>query len=67
MRFISGKSYMLYPGRIYAYEADKSLRIVTKSRLMLFNGLLLCRSSPFMTCLFISMLPTSNHRNFKNR
>jgi hypothetical protein len=36
--FISGKN-MLYPGRICAYEAYKSLRTVTLSCLMLFNGL----------------------------
>ena len=40
--FISGKN-MLYPGRICAYEADKSLRTVTLSRLRLSTGLLLCR------------------------
>jgi len=59
---------LLYSGRICAYEADKSLRLVISSRLRLFNGLLFCRSSQFMTsCLFTSLLPTSNHCNFKNK
>lgn len=63
--FMSEKN-LLYPGRIFAYEADKSLRTLTSSRLRLFNGLQFCRSSPFIvSCLFTSMLPTSNHRNFK--
>jgi hypothetical protein len=35
MWFISGKN-MLYPGRICAYDADKFLRIVTLSRLVLY-------------------------------
>ena len=63
--FISGKN-LLYPGRICTYEADKSLRTVTLSRLMLFNGLLSCCSSSLSpSSLFMSPLLSSNYRNFK--
>jgi len=41
--FISEKN-MLYSERIYVYEAYKSLRTVTSSRLMLYKGLLFGRS-----------------------
>jgi hypothetical protein len=44
----------------------KSLRTVTLSRLMLYNGLLFGRLSLFIvSCLLTSISPTSNHRNFK--
>jgi len=41
---------LLYPGRICTYEADKSLRTVTSSRLRLYKGLLSCKSW-FLVCL----------------